>query len=203
MNGDIILYKLRIRIVERRMMSNKAKLTIKREVRTFNDLSNGSYILLEKSKENIEGSYYTTMASIIFTAFTFEAFLNHIGNKKIKHWNEIESIRVLDKYKVLCKEFDIIPELGKRPYQTLKNLFVFRNSIAHGKSQILVAEHEVNPSESVRDYEIKTKWEEYCTEKNAERAREDVRSIMIELSEAADEAECIYIGGFTTSSMTY
>lgn len=184
-------------------MVRKAKLEVEREVKTFCDLSNGAYILLEKSKESIEGSYYTTMASILFTAFTFEAFLNHLGSLKIKFWNEIESIRVLDKYKVLCKEFGVEPMFGQRPYQTMKELFQFRNSIAHGKSQILKREYEVNPDVNMRDFEPKTRWEEYCTQENAERAREDVRKMIEELSEAADEAGCMYVGGSMSSNLKY
>jgi len=115
-------------------MKNKARIEVKCKVKTFCDLSNGAYVLLEKSKENIEGSYYTTMASILFSAFTFEAFLNHLGSKKIKFWEEIESISVTNKYAVLCKAFGVTPQLGVRPYQTIKSLFQFRNAIAHGKS---------------------------------------------------------------------
>ena len=175
---------------------------IEREVRTFADLSNGAYILLEKSKENIEGSYYTTMASILFSAFTFEAFLNHLGSKKIKFWDEIEIVRVLDKYTVLCKEFDINPQYGVRPYQTIKSLFQFRNAIAHGKSKILEFEDIVDSSAKFEDYELKTKWEEYCTETNAQRAREDVREIIIELSKKSGEGEYPFLGGFTSGHMS-
>lgn len=183
-------------------MKKKARIEIKREVKTFCDLSNGAYILLEKSKENVEGSYYTTMASILFSAFTFEAFLNHLGSKKIKFWEEMETISVNNKYAVLCKEFDVTPQFGVRPYQTIKSLFQFRNAIAHGKSQILEIIDEVDPSVDLKDFKPKTKWEEYCTEANAERAREDVRKIILELSEKAGEGNSMIIGGFTTSHMS-
>lgn len=51
------------------MFMNKVKLDVTREVRTFWDLNNASYVMNEKTKENREGSYYTIMASLIFSVF--------------------------------------------------------------------------------------------------------------------------------------
>lgn len=178
-------------------MAGKVKLEIEREVKTFCDLSNGAYILLEKSKETIEGSYYTTMASLILSAFCFEAYLNHIGNKKIKFWDEIERIGVMSKYRLLCQEFNISPDYGIRPYQTIKSLFRFRNALAHGKSSILKLEDMVDVDTDTINYYNNTKeeWEEYCTEQNAERAREDMKKIITELNIAAGEGDYPFSGG--------
>lgn len=124
-------------------MKHVAKLKLEREVKTFWDLNHASFVMLDLAKTVKEGSYYSLMASILFSAFTFEAYLNHLGSIKIKHWDEIERISVLSKYSVLCKEFDIQVNKGGRPFQTIKKLFEFRNSIAHGKSEILKLEKEV------------------------------------------------------------
>ena len=105
-----------------------------REVRTFADLAHGADVLIMKTEQDQKGSYYTTMSSLLLTAFTFEAYLNHLGDKTIKFWEEIEPIKVMDKYSVLCKELGIKSDFSRRPYQTLRSLFKFRNSIAHGKS---------------------------------------------------------------------
>ena len=107
-----------------------------REVRTFVDLAHGADVLIMKTEQEQKGSNYTIISSLLLTAFTFEAYLNHLGSKKIKFWDEIESIKVMDKYSVLCKEFEIVPDFSQQPYQTIKALFKFRNSIAHGKSKI-------------------------------------------------------------------
>ena len=72
-----------------------------REVRTFVDLNHGADVLIQKTEEEPKGSYYTTMGALLLTAFTFEAYLNHLGQKRIKFWEEIESIKVLEKYAVL------------------------------------------------------------------------------------------------------
>ncbi|MBU2852384.1 hypothetical protein HF929_15215 [Acidithiobacillus ferrivorans] len=45
-----------------------------------------------KTEQDEKGSYYTTMSALLLTAFTFEAYLNHLGDKTIKFWEEIEPI---------------------------------------------------------------------------------------------------------------
>ena len=58
----------------------------------------------------------------------------------------------------------------------MKELFGFRNDIAHGKS-IEIAEEQAVPlgkeDDCMRGF-AQTKWEKFCTRQNAERAREDV-----------------------------
>ena len=173
----------------------------RREVRTFVDLNNGANVLIAKTKQTKEGSYYTTMGALLLSAFTFEAYLNHIGVKKIKFWDEIESIRVMDKYSVIYKEFDINIDFSRRPYQTLKGLFQFRNAIAHGKSQILKVTKKVDPNCDPYDCSPKTHWEEYCTIENAERVKEDISAIIAEIHEKAGLGKYPFIGGMTIASM--
>lgn len=173
-----------------------------REVRTFVDLFHGSDVLLQKSSSEKKGSYYKTMGSLLLTAFTFEAFLNHLGDKTIKFWDEIEKIGVLDKYNVFCKELGIKPDFSKRPHQTLKLLFRFRNSIAHGRSVILKVTKDVSSTDEPWDHEPKTDWEEYCTDDNAARAREDIEKIIIELNETAGLGPSPFMHGMTVSSIS-
>ena len=50
-----------------------------REVRTFVDLAHGADVLIQKTVQEPKGSYDTTMSALLLTAFTFEAYLNHLG----------------------------------------------------------------------------------------------------------------------------
>lgn len=183
-------------------MTTKATYSGTREVRTFVDLDHGSNVLLLKAEQDERGSYYTVMGSLLLTAFTFEAYLNHIGSKFLPYWEEIESIRVLDKYSVLTKHFKVEPEASKRPYQTLRSLFKFRNAIAHGKSQVLNETREVASDADPHDFLPKAHWEEYCTLGNAKRAREDVRNIIEELHMAAGEGDFPFIHGVGIGSLS-
>ncbi|MVF22778.1 hypothetical protein EVC37_14315 [Methylocaldum sp. BRCS4] len=183
-------------------MAKDAVYSGEREVRTFVDLNHGANVLLQKSLEDEKGSYYTTMASLLMRAFTFEAYLNHLGSHLFDFWPEIESIKVLDKYAALCKHLGITTDFSKRPYQTLSALFKFRNAIAHGKSVILEESKEVSSKDEPHRHTPKAHWEEYCTESNAKRAEEDVSAIIKEMHEAAELGDYPFIHGVGVGSIS-
>ena len=182
-------------------MSNKTLYEGTRNVRTFVDLNHSSNVLISKSKQEKRGSYHTTMAAILMAAFTFEAYLNHLGEMKIKFWDRIESVRIMDKYMILCKEFDVNPDFSKLPYQTLKLLFKFRNSIAHGRSKVLQETKKVDPDSDPYDHNPKTEWEEFCNLENAEKSKSDVEKIITELHIAAGLGDYPFINGMSIGSM--
>lgn len=173
-----------------------------REVRTFVDLNHGADVLIRKTEEEPEGSYYSTMGALLLIAFTFEAYLNHLGQKQIKFWDEIESIRVLEKYKVLCKELGLGTDYSKRPYQTLKAIFKFRNAIAHGKSEILEETKEVSSNVEPFEITLEAHWEEYCTLENAKRAKKDIEQIITELHKIADLGDYPFVHGVGIGSVS-
>jgi hypothetical protein len=156
-----------------------------REVRTFVDLNHGSNVLLNFAHDEPKGSYYTIMASLLLRAFTFEAYLNHLGARLLPFWESVDSIRVMEKFIVLCGHLGLKPEKGARPYQTLPKLFGFRNAIAHGKSVILRETKEVSSLSDPHDHTLKAEWEEYATLENADMAKADVSDIIKELHVAA------------------
>lgn len=174
----------------------------KREVNTYADLNLGSYVLLDTAKSVYEGSYYTTMASIIFSAFTFEAYLNDIGEELIPYWNEIDRLSINKKCNVICKCCGIEFEKGTRPYQTYYQLFKFRNSLAHGRSKILTSTNCVSSYDEYKDLELKTDEEEFCTIENAEIVREDIKQIIYKIHESSGSNKICFDSGFTASLMT-
>lgn len=173
-----------------------------REVRTFVDLNHGVNVLIQKTEEEEKGSYYTTMGALLLSAFTFEAYLNHLGDRTLKFWSEIESIKVMEKYAVLCKHLNLSPDFSRRPNQTLSSLFRFRNAIAHGKSQILEETKEVSSQDEPYRHSPKAHWEEYCTLDNAKRAKDDISKVIEELHIAAGLGDYPFIHGVGTGSLS-
>ena len=182
-------------------MAKNATYSATREVRTFADLYHGASVMLKKSDENAQGSNFTNMAAILFSAFTLEAYLNHLGEIKIDFWPQMESIKVMDKYSCLCRLLSVQPDFSKRPYQTLSKLFRFRNSLAHGRTQILKKEELINAGDDPWTHSPKTDWEEYCTPSNAKRAKDDVGSVIAELHKAAGLGDHPFLHGMTISSV--
>jgi len=74
------------------------------------------------------------MGSLIFTAFSFEAYLNHIGPKIFSCWEALEILSPEGKLDIVCEKLQINIPKGNRPRQTVRELFKFRNNLAHGKT---------------------------------------------------------------------
>ena len=171
-------------------MNQKDKIDIfkERNVRTYAEMWHTSFVLLQKGLDERKGSNHQFMASLVFTAFTFEAYLNHLGPKIFMSWESLERLSPKEKLNVIAEKIILEIDYGKRPWQTMKNLFGFRNDIAHGKSE-KISEKITIPKNKLSDSTIsewsKTKWEKYCTKKNAMRAREDVENMVEELHSAA------------------
>ena len=98
-----------------------------REVRTYAYLRKAAVDALEKAKSIEEGSFYQLMSSLVFSAFAVEAYLNHVGEHKIQYWGEIEKIEPMAKLKVLYSHLNLQFDPSKRPIQTIRQLFKFRN----------------------------------------------------------------------------
>lgn len=188
-------------------MKDKRKIAIsfEREVKTYTEMWHTSKCLLERGVENQKGSFHQFMASLVFTAFTLEAYLNHIGPKLFDLWNEIERLGPHDKLKAILEKLQINTDYGKRPWQVMKQLFRFRNDIAHGKSEIVKTNSKISISKhDDSDFGIvKTKWEKYCTRANAEKAREDVGNIIKAIYEVGQfKNDYPFIHGFQVGSAT-
>jgi hypothetical protein len=153
-----------------------------------------------------QGSHHLLMGSIIFTAFSLEAYFNHVGPMIFNCWEDLESLGPKEKLNVIAEKIGIKVDFGHRPWQTLHDLFGFRNDIAHGKTQKLsvtkiepLDEHNERPW----GFRAETRWEKYCTRANAERAREDVRSIVHSIHAATNfPGETPFTFGFEIGGST-
>jgi hypothetical protein len=183
----------------------KVKIKKERKVVTYVELSHTSWCLLKKGQDDAEGSTHQFMGSLVFTAFSLEAYLNHIGPKVFRNWVALERLGPQDKLDIIAEKIGLHVDYGKRPWGIMKELFGFRNDIAHGKS-IEIAEEQIVPigkeDDCIRQF-AKTKWEKFCTRQNAERARDDVKEIVKALHAKAEiKDEFPFVGGFQEAQAT-
>lgn len=185
-------------------MSEKIKITKERNVRTYAEMWRTSHVFLQQGKIIHEGSYHQFMGSIVFTAFTLEAYLNHIGPQIFNCWESLEKLSPKDKINVIMDKIGLEVDYGKRPWQVIKNLFGFRNDIAHGKSTKVKEDVKLNTNSidknKIHEW-VKTKWEKYCSEENATRARKDVTEIILKLHAFANIDEEVFQTGMQMSSV--
>lgn len=189
-------------------MTKKKKVLVEKErnVTTYADMWHTSFCLLEKGQEEARGSFHQIMASLVFTAFTLEAYLNHIGAKLFSCWVDLERLSPREKMNIITEHLKVNVDYGKRPWQVMKELFQFRNDIAHGKSK-KERFRSIVPLEKHDDFAppwfVQTRWEKFCTEKNTIRARGDVEQIVHVLHDAAGfEDDYPFISGFQSGSAT-
>jgi hypothetical protein len=188
---------------------SKAKVIInkEREVNTYAEMWHTSRYLLDKGIEDQKGCYHQFMASLVFTAFTFEAYFNHIGPQLFKCWSDLERLGPKEKLNVIAERLGVEIEYGKRPWQVMKQLFGFRNDIVHGKSQ-LIKLSKIIPHPKFSDVrlgeQVRTDWEKYCTQRNAQKAREDVEAIINELHRIGKfKPDYPFFTGIQSNSATY
>lgn len=162
--------------------------TKEREIKVCADLWHTSYCLYQKGVENPIGSNHQFKASLIFSAFALEAYLNHIGCKLFKDWEEFERLSPRGKFVLITDKLGIKINNGHRPWQTLGKLIGFRNYNAHGKHEtpiIKIIKYKITDDvdKQLGDL-LLSEWDKYCNEKTALRAREDIKSIVMALHDA-------------------
>lgn len=159
----------------------------------YEELWRTSYWTMRRAEKEEEGSFFQIMASLIFTAFTLEAYLNHIGKEIFICWDDLEQLSPQKKLNVIAEKLVVEKDDGKRPFQTVEKLFRFRNDVAHGKSVTLKSEDEILATDSVlKTYMhemLEAEWEKYCNLDNAKRAREDVESIIWKFHKASNRGD--------------
>lgn len=174
-----------------------------RSIYTYAELWHASDCVLQTGCREPRASSYQFLSSAILTAFTFEAYLNHAGERTLSFWKELDRIRTFDKLEVLRDALDVTPwKPGERPLQTIKKLFDLRNALAHGRSN----RFKDTRFSGGQDYDallgekLLTDWEQLIqTSEFATRAREDVKAVLTTLHEARrDDKELLF--GFGESS---
>lgn len=170
--------------------ATKAKAIVKksRDVRIHAELWHTANCLLHAGQKEPKGSAHQFRGSLVFRAFALEAFLNWLGYNLVPHWEHLERLKPREKLDLLTDLTHVTPDYGSRPWQIVKELFDFRNDIAHGKPENLTSE----TVEDVDDFldtrlgeHIQADWERFGTEQNTVNAEEDVEKIASLLYDAS------------------
>ena len=187
-------------------MDEKPRIRIskQRDVHTYCEMWYASQSLLLEGRSDAEGSYYQFMGSLVFTAFSLEAYFNHLGPHLLDSSPGTERRSPKTKLAALAKKLGIEIDFETRPWHIMEDLFGFRNDIAHGKTVKVQEDVVVSLEEHNRHYRelVQTDWEKFCTQENAERAREDVEQIVRTLHEASDLGKHPFIGGWQETEAT-
>lgn len=145
---------------------------------------------LKAAQEDERGSFYELLNCLVMSAFSVEAYINHLGAILSEDFKKFENKNVWDKYKKLRKLTSLsnggIPEI----HPVIAKLLDFRNLIAHGKTENNGFDLDV--PELVLPLPTEPQvigWRTYVTRSIAEEVVESVKLLVSELHSAAGEGE--------------
>jgi len=172
----------------------KATVSGRSKTNTFVYMRIGAKHMLEQALRSDEGQLYNIISCLTYSAFTLEAYFNHLGKMRNPNWDKIErKYPKLKKYKLFCHECNVSFDFEKPPYSTMIELFSFRDCMAHGKSTVDYVAKEIDfNSELPNQFSTGPSWREYATIANAEKGVRDVDAIIFELHTAAGYTDNLF-----------
>ena len=189
------------------MKPPKARVDKERTVHMYAELWHASKCVLDAGLMNEKGSSWQFLSSIVLTAFVFEAYLNHVGAGLLTCWESVESLSPLNKLELICEilKVEFPAGTGKRPLQTIAKLQSFRNTMAHGKTEIVRPRStlcDVHHADARLGQKPLAEWEQLIKTKDfAERARNDLEEVLTKIHDARPEPkEWLFTFGLVSGS---
>jgi hypothetical protein len=168
-------------------MTKHVKLRVERTLPTYTRLRSVSWYTFDLAESSVKGNLHHLMTSMLFCAFTIEAFLNHLLEITFPlFWEPLKrGLRIREKLDVLTAHFSFEPDFKQRPFQTLAKIFWFRNLLVHAKTETLITEGEFILEDGASFPEPLAKWEELLTIDHARRFLDDTKKIVTQIAVAA------------------
>jgi hypothetical protein len=163
------------------------RLQKERDFRPHAEHYHAACVFYDNASKTERGSALQLQGSFVFCAFCIEAYLNHMGSTNLTYWDDVEKSSVFTKLRLLMAEFGIRLPDGQRPLQTIRQLFRYRNWMAHSKSRVIKEEIEFDADidDSARMTTPRDKWDDFISLQNAKLCLEDVADLIKTLNAKA------------------
>lgn len=107
---------------------------IERRLRTYVVIWRAAKAIFDQNKSIPDAERCMVVGTLL--AFSFEAYLNHVGAALLESWDVVEHKLGWSPKLSLLGELLALPiDWGRRPLQLLPAVFRFRDDIAHGKTK--------------------------------------------------------------------
>ena len=167
-------------------MTDQARVEGKRTVPTYTTLRAVSWYANKLANDDTQARLNHIVASMLFDAFTLEAYMNHLGSMRFSFWPQLkEKLSAREKLEVLCEVLEFKPDFGKSPWQSWSYIFKLRNLLVHAQTEMLHFEGELRGEEVFIENWPKAKWEEFMSVEKCQRFLDDTKSMIKELAEKA------------------
>jgi hypothetical protein len=139
-------------------------------------------------KENIsleDAPMSRKIALAILIAFTYESFLNHAGNQRIRSWGDHlkKKLSPEGKLALLCELGNTPVDFGKSPFQTFREVFAIRNLLAHAETEYM--DVPITSNENAEDFP-RPVWLIKLNTLKFQRSLDDMKEIMKTIESSLD-----------------
>ena len=162
-----------------------------RETKTFVYLFKSAKHALSEAKNSETARIYNLMSVYVFLAFAFEAYINHLGVKWVENWEKKErGLGQAGRRNTVFEKLGLEVDEEKRPYSVIRELFSFRDTLAHGRTEVVTVNNEVKDMNWL-DIDVEQvltpSWLRNCTLENAKDSLADIETIINVLGEKAGD----------------
>jgi len=162
-----------------------------RKTKTYVYLFKSAKHALSEAENSETARIYNLMSVYVFLAFAFEAYINHLGVKLIKNWEKKErGLGQAGRRNKVFEQLGLVIDYEKRPYSVITEIFSFRDTLAHGRTEVVTMNNEVknvNWLDIDVDQALTPSWLRDCTLTNSKNALADIESIVNVLGEKAGD----------------
>ena len=138
---------------------------------------------LKIAQERKPGWFYFAMMAGVFSAFTVEGYFNHLGQKRVRDWIELErKLGPREKLLLLRNMLHISVNIARRPFQTLTDILRLRDALAHGKTLTVTSNSVVSDPDDKKAQYPQAGWKKLCSLSSVERMVEDAEKMVRHLS---------------------
>ena len=165
-------------------MAEKFEVYVEAERFIHNDISSVAFHLYELVERRLvedarDGIALEMTACLTFYAFAIEAKVNFVGWKIFgDEWPERKPLK--EKINKICDDLSISKDWSVRPLSTFQMLKSFRDTLAHGKPEIVDEKIITDVEPEIWDA-LRGQWEKTVTFDNMKLAKEDIQIFWCEM----------------------
>jgi len=104
--------------------------------KTYAALLHTGQSLLRMAEKSEDGRVLLLQAAKVFSFFTLEAYLNHLGDEKVEAWDTFKHFPFNKKMKAVAQALGTEGSLDNSLMKHINALRTFRNDMAHGKTLV-------------------------------------------------------------------
>lgn len=153
---------------------------VREEIFPHEHLWRSGKLLLVLAKDEGQENYKLLLPALLISYTAYEAFINFCGHVLAPElWKEesknFRGKGIEEKINVICQRVPDFAWLkGERPYQTIRSLRGFRDTISH--PQVVAAEYETERQKDGSHIRYEAPWDEYMSVDSIRRIRGDIEA---------------------------